>query len=75
MVESSRLRTLPGPGNQAALLAATRHAVEQIEGALRRIDGGTYGRCAGCGGPIPVERLEILPHARYCVPCQQKHTA
>jgi|1185.fasta_scaffold530313_1 DnaK suppressor protein len=47
--------------NQAALPAATRHSVEQITGALWRIGEGAYGRCAKCGLPIPVERLEVLP--------------
>ena len=59
--------------NQAALLAATRHNLEQITGALRRIADGTYGCCEQCGSEIPAERLEVLPHARFCVPCQQKH--
>ncbi len=27
--------------------------------------------CAGCGRPIPPERLEALPEATMCVPCQQ----
>lgn len=59
--------------HQAALLAATRHSLEQITGALRRIADGTYGHCERCAGAIPGERLEVLPHARYCVPCQRKH--
>ncbi|MGV9976052.1 TraR/DksA family transcriptional regulator [Micromonospora wenchangensis] len=59
--------------NRAALVAATRHNLEQITGALRRIADGSYGRCEKCDGPIPAERLEVLPHARFCVPCQQKH--
>jgi DnaK suppressor protein len=60
--------------NRAALLAATRHTLEQTAGALRRIAEGTYGRCEKCGIAIPVERLEVLPHARFCVPCQQVHS-
>jgi DnaK suppressor protein len=59
--------------NRAALLAATRHSLAQIGEALRRIAEGTYGSCEKCGTPIPAERLEVLPHARFCVPCQQKH--
>ncbi|WP_328473005.1 TraR/DksA C4-type zinc finger protein [Actinoplanes sp. NBC_00393] len=59
--------------DRAALLAATRQSLEQITGALRRIAEGTYGRCERCETAIPVERLEILPHAKFCVPCQQKH--
>lgn len=56
-----------------AMLAATRRSLEQITGALRRIAEGTYGLCEKCGTAIPVERLEVLPHARFCVPCQEKH--
>jgi DnaK suppressor protein len=59
--------------NRAAMLAATRQSLEQITGALRRIAEGTYGRCRTCAGPIPAERLEALPRAQFCVPCQQKH--
>ncbi|GIF01045.1 TraR/DksA family transcriptional regulator [Paractinoplanes rishiriensis] len=81
-VQTARLKELteisadtgdPGEAhNRAALTAATRHSLEQITGALRRIAEGSYGRCAGCEDAIPAERLEVLPHARFCVPCQQK---
>jgi RNA polymerase-binding protein DksA len=81
--QTARLRELteinadtgdPGEAhNQAALLAATRRSIEQITGALRRIADGSYGDCEKCGRAIPVERLEVLPHARFCVPCQEKH--
>jgi DnaK suppressor protein len=57
---------------QAALVAATRQSLEQITGALRRMAEGRYELCDKCGGAIPVERLQALPHARFCVPCQQK---
>jgi RNA polymerase-binding transcription factor DksA len=36
---------------------------------LGRLEGGTYGRCETCGHPIPLVRLEVLPHARRCVGC------
>ena len=54
-----------------AMLATTRQNLEQITGALRRIAEGTYGRCERCEKPIPAERLQILPHAKSCVPCQR----
>jgi DnaK suppressor protein len=64
----------PGEAHtRAALIAATRQSLEQIGDALRRMADGAYGRCARCAGPTPVERLEVLPHATLCVPCQQKH--
>ncbi|MET8307759.1 TraR/DksA family transcriptional regulator [Micromonospora sp. NPDC005173] len=33
---------------------------------------GSYGSCESCGGDIPLARLEVLPWAWYCVPCQQR---
>lgn len=52
---------------RAANLAAT---VDEIDAALHRITDGSYGRCAGCGAEIPVERLEVRPFAAGCVACQ-----
>jgi RNA polymerase-binding protein DksA len=43
--------------------------LEEIDGALQRIAGGTYGICANCGKPISQERLEALPWARLCIDC------
>ncbi|MEU8179327.1 TraR/DksA C4-type zinc finger protein [Micromonospora sp. NPDC049044] len=80
--QTARLRELtelnadtgdPGEAhNRAALLVATRRHLEQITGALSRIADGTYGVCERCGERIPAERLEVLPHVRCCVPCQEK---
>jgi DnaK suppressor protein len=44
--------------------------LEQVNAALRRLDEATYGICADCGEPIPIERLEALPYATLCVRCQ-----
>lgn len=57
---------------RAALIATARRNLGQITGALQRIADGTYGTCETCGAQIPPERLEVLPHARLCVPCQSK---
>ncbi|MEU1852430.1 TraR/DksA C4-type zinc finger protein [Streptomyces sp. NPDC019990] len=46
-------------------------AYKEIDAAFARLQQGTYGMCQRCGRSIPVERLEILPYARCCVPCQQ----
>ena len=45
-----------------------------IDQALRRLyrDPETFGRCHSCGGNIAVERLDALPHARYCIDCKQR---
>jgi RNA polymerase-binding transcription factor DksA len=41
-----------------------------VEGALRRLDAGTYGDCAQCGEPIPLTRLRVQPAAIRCAGCQ-----
>jgi len=58
----------------AALLAASSRGVAETAQALRRMADGTYGICERCTARIPLERLEILPHARFCVPCQRLGT-
>jgi len=48
-----------------------RHVVRMIEGALRRIGEGTYGKCVTCAGDIPRKRLEALPWTDCCLRCQE----
>src|SRR5206468_4490848 len=48
---------------------ATQH-LEAVNGALGRLDDGTYGTCVRCGQAIPAERLEALPWAAHCIECQ-----
>jgi len=42
-----------------------------VEEALDRVQSGDFGVCLGCEQPIPSKRLQALPWARYCVPCQE----
>jgi DnaK suppressor protein len=56
----------------AALIASARQAVADTAQALRRMAEGSYGTCERCATDIPLRRLEILPHARFCVPCQRE---
>ena len=53
--------------NTLGLMDSERKLIEQIDDALERIQDGTYGICEGSGEPIPVERLQAIPWARYCV--------
>lgn len=56
----------------AALDEQERREMEEIQAALARIDAGTYGLCEACGEVISPARLEALPMARRCVPCQER---
>ena len=42
------------------------NVLREIDAALKRIEDGTYGRCAAGGEPIEPERLEHLPWATLC---------
>jgi len=65
----------PGEAHtRAAMIAATQQSLEELQAALRRIEEDQYGICARCQGEIPRERLEVLPQARFCVPCQQRQS-
>src|SRR5688572_26228360 len=46
--------------------------LQAIEGALRRIDAGTYGVCRHCGEPIAEARLLAIPCTRSCISCKEK---
>ncbi len=44
--------------------------MKHLIAALERIEKKEYGLCVRCGKEIPRERLEEVPHTRYCVPCK-----
>jgi DnaK suppressor protein len=45
-----------------------------IDQALRRLyrEPANFGKCHNCGQEIAFERLDALPHARYCIACKQR---
>jgi len=45
-----------------------------IDQALRRLyrDPDNFGKCHSCGTPLAFERLDALPHARFCIECKQR---
>jgi DnaK suppressor protein len=42
----------------------------QVNGALERMNEGTYGVCQRCGKRIGEERLDAFPYVAYCIECQ-----
>jgi RNA polymerase-binding protein DksA len=45
-----------------------------IDEALRRLyrSPESFGKCHNCGKEIAFERLDALPHARFCIECKQR---
>ena len=81
--KNQELDTLPEVGDEAdqagqsiekelqfELSDNERTQLDQIEGALRKMDKGTYGLCEQCLKPIQKLRIKALPFARYCIICQ-----
>jgi len=56
----------------ASLSGLQRETIDKINEALRRIEEGTYGKCASCGADIEIERLEAIPYAILCSACSKK---
>ena len=54
--------------NEAALRTA-ENKLKGLEIALQNIDDPGFGKCSRCGNPIPLGRILLMPHSRFCVHC------
>lgn len=43
-----------------------------IEDALGRMRDGNFGDCEVCEKPIPLARLQAIPHATMCIACARR---
>jgi RNA polymerase-binding transcription factor DksA len=59
-------------GMELDIMSGEMEDLEMIDEALERLSSGEYGKCLDCGYQIPVARLEVKPHARFCVKCKSK---
>ena len=49
-----------------------RTILEQVDRAIDRMNEGEYGTCMECAEKISKKRLDAVPWARFCVPCQER---
>jgi len=72
----SELEERAQEGRTARLLARLddvgKREIEEIDEALRRMSAGAYGICEGCGGTVPLRRLQALPTTRKCIGCARE---
>lgn len=52
-----------------SLMESEDDTLGMIEGALERIEDGTYGKCVECGVRIPKTRLNAIPYTPLCIKC------
>lgn len=79
---SAEKESFPDPTDQAVaeldsnfllrLRGREQKLLKKIDEAISRIDGGTYGVCESCGGPISVKRLEARPVTTLCIECKTR---
>ncbi|MGD9677889.1 MAG: TraR/DksA C4-type zinc finger protein [Vulcanibacillus sp.] len=54
-------------GKDLALKENGLHTLELINGALKKMNQNEYGFCEKCKKEIPIERLRVVPYAKYCI--------
>jgi DnaK suppressor protein len=60
-------------GEAERLAGELRETLDEVDAALERLEGGTYGTCEVCGKPIGAARLEAMPATRFCIEHAAKH--
>jgi len=46
--------------------------LRELQEALHRLKEGAFGICQECEQPISSKRLEAIPWAKFCLPCQER---
>ena len=50
-----------------------KYMISEIDVALQKIKDENYGECEACHKYIEEDRLEIVPHARFCIHCENNY--
>ena len=53
------------------IASAEQVVLNRIDGALRKIEEGSYGVCESCKKQISFKRLKAVPYAELCLKCQE----
>ncbi len=56
-------------GEAEALAHTLQETLTDVEHALEKLGGESFGICENCGKPIAEARLEAMPAARLCIDC------
>ena len=65
-------RSLADVETHAALVERAQERLKAIDAAIARLSAGAYGKCMNCGEEVPLERLQAVPFAQYCIDCQDE---
>ena len=59
-------------GEALSLANSLQEQLDDVERALGKLDGGSYGTCENCCKDIQEARLEAMPAARLCIDCASR---
>ena len=65
----SRMDTLQNQSLARGLREREGVMLASIQGALRRLEAGTYSICTACGSQVAAERLFVFPESGTCARC------
>ena len=54
------------------LIESIMGMLADVDGALAKIEDGSYGTCSECGKEIGSDRLQYRPASQFCVDCKSK---
>ncbi|OGK56256.1 hypothetical protein A3J15_03535 [Candidatus Roizmanbacteria bacterium RIFCSPLOWO2_02_FULL_38_10] len=55
-----------------AQIQTLRRKLDNVVLALQKMVKKKYGNCNSCNTPIAIERLKLMPEARYCLSCEKR---
>ena len=67
-----RVSRMDAINNKSINENALRKAQNKLKGmeiALQNVDDENFGLCAKCNNQIPLGRILLMPHSRFCVHC------
>ena len=67
-----RVSRMDAINNKSINENALRKAQNKLKGmeiALHNVDDENFGLCAKCNNQIPLGRILLMPHSRFCVHC------
>ena len=65
----SRMDAIVNKSVTEASLVKAEERLNKLRYVLSKIDSPEFGICVGCGNPIPIGRLLIVPESLHCVNC------
>ncbi len=69
-----RISRMDAINNKSVAEAALRQAEMKLNGlkhTLSQIESDDFGLCTKCRQPIPLGRILLVPHSRFCISCAQ----